>query len=194
MNPRILIFPGSNRTGAFSGKLADAGLRELLRLEAHVTRISLIDYPLPLMDEDLQRERGIPENAVKLARLFAAHDGVYITTPEYNGGLPPVLKNTLDWVSRISRDGERPLKPYAGKVAAIGSSSTGNFAGIRAISQLRALLAHIGVQVVSEQCSVADAQTAFNDMGELSDERTRVKLEASMRALVELTAIRAVRT
>ena len=68
---------------------------------AEVTRISLADYPLPIMDEDLESEKGVPENAVKLARLIAAHDALLIATPEYNGSIPPLLKNTIDWVSRV---------------------------------------------------------------------------------------------
>jgi chromate reductase, NAD(P)H dehydrogenase (quinone) len=163
MTPRILVFPGSNRAGAFSGKVADAASKQLARLECDVTRISLIDYPLPIMDEDLQRLEGIPENAMKLARLFASHDGFLIASPEYNGSIPPLLKNTIDWLSRISRDGDKPLKPYAGKVAALCSSSPGNFAGILALSHLRPVLIRLGLLVVSEQCSVANADTAFND-------------------------------
>lgn len=190
MTPKIIVFSGSNRVGAYSGKLADLCMKELLRLEAHVTRISLIDYPLPLMDEDLERDHGIPENALKLARLFAAHDGFFIVTPEYNGSIPPLLKNAIDWVSRVSRDGERPLKPYAGKVAAIGSSSSGVFAGIRAIGHLRAILAHIGVQVVSEQCSVGLAQTAFDNTGDLLDEKARANVDKTMRSLVDLASLR----
>ena len=191
MTPSILVFAGSNRAGAFSGKLADAAVKELVRLEAHVTRISLIDYPLPLMDEDLESEQGIPESALTLARLFALQDGLYIATPEYNGSIPPLLKNIIDWVSRVSRDGERPLRPFAGKVAAIGSSSTGTFAGIRAIAHLRSILAHVGIQVVSEQCSVPNAQTAFDDMDRFHDDRVRKNLESSIRSLIDMAAMRA---
>ena len=79
--PRILVFAGSIRTGAYSGRTADCAQKELALQGAEVTRISLADYPLPLMDEDLEREKGVPENAVKLARLIAAHDAVLICTP-----------------------------------------------------------------------------------------------------------------
>ena len=109
--PKILVFAGSIRTGAYSGKTADCAQRELAVQGADVTRISLADYSLPLMNEDLEREEGIPENAYKLARFFAAHDALLVCTPEYNGSLPPLLKNTIDWVSRISKDGDRPLHP-----------------------------------------------------------------------------------
>ena len=137
MIPRILVFAGSIRSGAYSGKTADAAQKELAVQGADVTRISLADYPLPIMDEDLEKEKGIPENAVKLARLFVAHDALLIATPEYNSSLPPLLKNTIDWVSRVHRDGGRPLKPYAGKVVGLCSSSDGHFAGVRCIIHLR---------------------------------------------------------
>jgi chromate reductase, NAD(P)H dehydrogenase (quinone) len=191
MPPRILVFNGSNRTGAFSGKVAEAAMRELAKHEADVTRISFVDYPLPLMDEDLERSKGIPENALKLARLIAAHDGMFIATPEYNGSIPPLLKNVIDWVSRVTRDGDRPLKAYPGKVVALASSSNGHFAGVRAISHLRAVLAHVGLQVVSEQVSVANGQDAFDEMGRLKDERAQANLERSVRSLIEHAAFEA---
>lgn len=191
MHPRILLFNGSNRSGSYSGKVAGAAMREMAKLDVEITRIALSDYPLPLMDEDLEREKGIPENALKLARLFAAHDGFFIATPEYNGSIPPLLKNVIDWVSRVTRDGDRPLKAYPGKVVALASSSNGHFAGVRAISHLRAVLAHVGLQVVSEQVSVPNAQDAFDDMGSLRDERAQKNLERSVRSLVDHAAFEA---
>lgn len=185
---RILVFNGSNRSGSYSGKVADAAMRELAKHEVEVTRISFLDYPLPLMDEDLEREKGIPENAMKLARLFAAHDGMFIATPEYNGSIPPLLKNVIDWVSRVSRDGDRPLKPYQGKVVGLASSSNGHFAGIRAINHLRAVLIHIGLQVVSEQCSIPNGQQAFDEMDRIIDDRARSNLERTVRSLVDHAA------
>ena len=86
--PKILVFAGSVRSGAYSGRTADAATRELAAQGAEVTRISLADYPLPLMDEDLERESGVPDNAVKLARQFVAHDALVICTPEYNASYP----------------------------------------------------------------------------------------------------------
>ena len=83
------------------------GQKELALQGAEVTRISLADYPLPIMDEDLEKEKGVPENAVQLARQIAAHDGLLIASPEYNASIPPLLKNTIDWVSRVRKDGGR---------------------------------------------------------------------------------------
>ena len=176
MNPKILVFAGSNRTGAFSGKLAAAAAVELGKAGADVTRISLVDYPLPIMDEDLERTQGIPENAFKLGRLFAVHDGVLICSPEYNASIPPLLKNTLDWVSRISKDNGKPLNPYQGKIAALCSSSDGGFAGIRGLVHLRAVTVNLGMTVISEQCSVPQASEAFDESGKLKNPKSQAAL------------------
>lgn len=173
MNPKILVFAGSIRTGAYSGKVADVAQKELALQGAEVTRISLADYPLPIMDQDLEAEKGIPENAYKLGRLIAAHDAVLICTPEYNGSIPPLVKNTIDWVSRIHRDSGRPVSIYPGKVAAICSSSDGHFAGIRSAAHLRAVLSHIQMEVIAPQVSVPNADEAFDADGEFREERLR---------------------
>lgn len=185
MIPKILVFAGSIRTGAYSGRTADAAQKELAQHGAEVTRISLADYPLPIMDQDLEREKGAPDNALKLARLIAGHDAVLICTPEYNGSIPPLLKNTIDWVSRIHRDGGKPISPYAGRVVGICSSSDGHFAGIRSANHLRAVLAHVGMEVVSPQVSVPHAGEAFDDAGEFREERLRKGMTRLCRTLVE---------
>ncbi|MBA8899736.1 NAD(P)H-dependent oxidoreductase [Phyllobacterium sp. P30BS-XVII] len=185
MLPKILVFAGSNRTGAFSGQVADVATKTLAALGADVTRIALIDYPLPIMDQDLESEKGIPENAMRLGRLFAAHDGILIASPEYNSSIPPLLKNTIDWVSRISRDGEKPLKPYAGKIVALCSSSDGNFAGIRGLYHLRSVLMNVGTQIISEQCSVAHAHEAFTADGSFHDSRTTRAMERTCQSLID---------
>lgn len=185
MAPRILVLAGSTRSGAYSGKTADIAQRELALRGAEVTRISLADYSLPLMDEDLEKEKGVPENAVRLARMIAAHDGFLIATPEYNGSMPPLVKNVIDWVSRVKNDGGKALRPYSGKVAAICSSSDGHFAGIRSAAHLRAVLSHIGVEVVSPQCSVPYGAKAFDQDGEFTEERPRKAMDQVCATLVE---------
>lgn len=189
MIPRILVFAGSIRTGAYSGKTADAAARELALQGAEVTRISLAEYPLPIMDQDLEKEEGIPENAMRLGRLIGQHDGLLIATPEYNASIPPLLKNAIDWVSRISRDGDRPMKPFQGKIAALCSSSPGKFGGMRAIAHLRPICMNVGLEVITPQCSVGSAASAFDDDGNLTDERSRNLMEKTCRTLCQHAAL-----
>ena len=185
MAARILVFAGSIRNGAYSGKTADVAMKELAEQGAEVTRISLGDYPLPIMDQDLEKEKGVPENAYKLGRLIAAHDGMLICSPEYNASVPPLLKNAIDWVSRIRKDGGRPFKPFEGKVAGLCSSSDGAFAGARGLYHLRAVLMHCQVEIITPQCSIARASGAFDEDGELKEEHSKKSMATVCRTLIE---------
>ena len=78
---KILVFAGSIRSGALSAKLAAAAAKAIALADAEVTTISLADYPLPIYNGDLEDEKGVPDNATKLARLIAAHQGVFVSTP-----------------------------------------------------------------------------------------------------------------
>jgi chromate reductase len=183
--PKILVFAGSIRTGAYSGRTADVAQKELAMQGAEVTRISLADYPLPILNQDLEKEEGIPETAVRLGRLIAAHDGLLIATPEYNGSIPPLLKNTIDWVSLVRKDGGRPVRPLAGKIAGLCSSSNGHFAGIRCINHLRAVLVRCQMEVVTPECSVPEGSNAFDEDGNFRDERLHKSMEHLCRTLIE---------
>lgn len=183
--PKILVFAGSVRTGAYSGRTADVAQRELAIQGAEVTRISLADYPLPIFDQDMEREKGIPANALQLSRQIAAHDGVLIATPEHNGSIPSLLKNTIDWVSRVRGDGGRAFMPLSGKIAGLCSSSAGHFAGIRAIAHLRAVLVRCRMEVVSPECSVADGAAAFDEDGYFRDQRQSKSMEHLCRTLID---------
>jgi chromate reductase len=185
MAARILVFAGSIRTGAYSGKTADAAMKELVGQGAEVTRISLGDHPLPILDQDLEKEKGVPENAYKLGRLIAANDGMLICSPEYNSSIPPLLKNAIDWVSRIRKDGGRPFKPFEGKVAALCSSSEGTFAGARGLYHLRSVLMHCEVEIITPQCSVARAHEAFDEDGGFKEERLRKSMARVCGTLIE---------
>jgi chromate reductase len=187
--PKILVFAGSIRTGAYSGRTADVAQRELALQGAEVTRISLADYPLPILNGDLEREKGVPDSAVKLGRLIAAHDGLLIATPEYNGSLPPLLKNTIDWVSLVRKDGGRPVRPLAGKIAGLCSSSNGHFAGIRCINHLRAVLVRCQMEVVTPECSVPEGGNAFDEDGNFRDERLHKSMEYLCRTLIDTSRL-----
>src|SRR5258708_29394068 len=97
---KILVIPGSLRTGSLNVRLAAAAAYQFAQAGADVSRISLADFPLPIYDGDLQTKSGVPKNAVNLKRMIGAHHGVVIVTPEYNSSVPPLVKNTIDWVTR----------------------------------------------------------------------------------------------
>ncbi|MBV8751279.1 MAG: NAD(P)H-dependent oxidoreductase [Hyphomicrobiales bacterium] len=188
--PKILVLAGSIRTGSFNARLAALAAKEIARAEAEVTRISLLDFPLPLYDGDHEARSGAPENAVKLKRMFCAHQGVFIASPEYNASLTPLLKNTIDWLSRVRENKEPALAAYRNRVFALGSASNGTYGGMRSVMALRHVLElGCGALVIPEQIAVREASHAFEENDDLKDERSAALLRTLARRLVELARL-----
>ena len=120
-DPTLLCISGSLRQGACNRRL----LREATRLYGAAEVIEA-DIGFPLFDEDLQEAEGIPAAVQKLAEQIAAADAVLISTPEYNKNLSGVLKNALDWVSRVKGNPwkDKPVCLMATPVTSTGKLAT----------------------------------------------------------------------
>jgi NAD(P)H-dependent FMN reductase len=185
--PKILVFAGSIRTGSHNARLAALVTKELTLAGAEVTRISLVDYPMPLYDGDLEAKSGPPDNAVKLKRLMATHHGVFIASPEYNASVTPLLKNTIDWISRVRERGEEPLAVYRSRVFAIGGACDGAYGAMRSLMALRQVLElGCGALVLPEQIAVMRASDAFDEMDNLKDERAANLLKRVVERLTDM--------
>src|SRR5580693_3484455 len=170
--PQILVIPGSLRAASYNGRLAALATKELTLADADVTRISLLDYPLPIYDADLAEKSGPPQNALRLKRLISAHHGVFIASPEYNASLTPLLKNMIDWISIVREPGEPQLAAYQNRVFALGAASPGRSGGMQSLIALRQVLA-VGCRalVLPEQIAVPLADAAFDEMDQLKEAR-----------------------
>ena len=187
---KILVIPGSLRTGSHNVRLAALAAKELALLDAEVTRISLEDYESPLFDADLAAASGPPAAALKLRQALIAHRGVFITSPEYTASVTPLLKNAIDWVSRVRERGESAYAAFKGRVFALGSATSGGGGGIRSLMALRQILElGCGALVIPEQVSVPRAELAFDDSDNLKDDALAQSLRAAMRRLVELAGM-----
>jgi chromate reductase, NAD(P)H dehydrogenase (quinone) len=186
--PKILVIPGSLRTGSHNVRLAALAAKELTLVDAEVTRISLVDYPLPLYDADQETRSGAPASALRLKQLMCSHHGVFITSPEYNASIAPVLKNALDWVSRVREQGEPAYAAYKGRVFAIAAASPGRFGGVRSLMTLRQVL-EVGCRalVIPGQVCVPRAEHAFDEMDNIVDQETAGELRDLARRLVDFT-------
>lgn len=187
--PKILVIPGSNRAGSFNVKLAAVAAKELAILGADVTRISLSDYSMPLYDDDLKTQKGIPENVYKLGEMIKAHDGIFIASPEYNSSISPLVKNTIDWVSVLKEKNGTEFKPFNDMIVALGAASPGNFGGVRGLNHLRTILVSVGCQVISEQTVMPRAKNVFDDSGNIIEERTLKSLNRTCQALIRFSHI-----
>jgi len=181
-NVKILAFAGSTREGSFNKILLRTAVRGAESAAASVTVIDLDNYRMPIYDSDLEAESGLPENAKKLQSLFLEHNGLLIAAPEYNSSVTPVLKNTIDWVTRWN--GAANLRCFAGKTAGIMAAG-GGAGGLRGLVHLRQILGNIGVLVLPGQATVSGAWTAFDDGGDLIDEGHRSAVESVGASLAE---------
>jgi NAD(P)H-dependent FMN reductase len=175
--PRILAFAGSTRRDSFNKRLVPIAAKGASDAGAEITLIDLKDFPLPLFDQDLEAEQGMPDNGTKLKKLFIDHDGLLIASPEYNSSITGVLKNAIDWVSRPA-PGEPPLVAFRGKVATLMSASPGALGGLRGLVHLRSILGNIGVVVLPDQVCVARAREAFQPDGSLIDPKQQTSIES----------------
>jgi NAD(P)H-dependent FMN reductase len=176
--PRILAFAGSARKDSFNKKVVRIAAQAAEGAGAKVTLIDLAEYPMPLYEGDLEAKEGLPANAVQLKQLFLEHDGLLIASPEYNSSITPLLKNTIDWVSRPAA-GEGSLAAYKNKVAVLMAASPGGLGGLRGLVHLRAILQNIGVIVLPDQRAVSSAADAFDEAGQLKD----AKLQQAVQGL-----------
>lgn len=168
---RLLFFAGSARKRALNKKLARLGrhIAEANGIEA--VFVDLADYHMPIYHGDLEEAEGPPERAIAFTALLAEYDGVFIATPEYNSSIPALLKNTLDWVSRVRGHGLSGAEVFKTRVFAISAASPGYYGGMRSLLTLRQILeVGLGATVIPQQIALPRATQAFEEDGSLKDE------------------------
>jgi chromate reductase, NAD(P)H dehydrogenase (quinone) len=184
---KILVIPGSLRTGSLNARLAAAAAYQFAQAGAEVTRLSLGDFPLPIYDGDLQTKSGVPKNAVNLKRMMSAHHGVLIVTPEYNSSVPPLVKNTIDWVTRVHDAHETRGQIFRQRAFAIAAASEGRLGGTRCLAALRLILSACHATVIPNQLALSFADQAYDDMDRLKHPADIEALNALVRQLIDVS-------
>ena len=184
---KILVIPGSLRTGSHNARLAAAAAYQFAQAGADVSRISLGDFPLPIYDGDLQTKSGVPKNAINLKRMMSAHHGVLMVTPEYNSSVPALVKNTIDWVSRVQDAHESRGQVFRERIFAIASASGGRLGGTRALAALRLILSACHATVIPNQLALSFADDAYDEMERLKHPADIEALRALARQLIDLS-------
>jgi chromate reductase len=173
---RILVVPGSLRAGSYNTALARAAVAVApsgVELELYEGLGSLPPY-----DADVDGE-GAPAAVRDLRERIASADAVLFVTPEYNGSVPGVLKNAVDWASRPRGDAA-----LAGKTVAVAGATTGQYGAVWAQQDLRRILGIAGARVVEHELPVSRAQNVFDEDGRLLDQGVARRLRRQLEALV----------
>lgn len=170
--PKLIAFAGSLRKASYNRKLVQVLAEGARQAGAQVEVLDLHDYALPIYDADIEAA-GMPAAVRQLQSLCAQQHGLLIATPEYNGSMPALLKNTLDWISRPQDNGQPGTALLRGKVAGICSASPGALGGLRSLLVLRDALAKLGLWVAPAQVALGRADSAFDSDDKLQDARQR---------------------
>jgi len=168
---KILGLSGSNRVDSFNTQLLSVALECAKRQGASITQLDLGAINLPFYNGDLEASSGLPDTVLDLKKQFEAADGLIISTPEYNGFFPGLLKNCFDWLSRRTGPEDPILSAFDGKIAGLMAATVGGSGGIRSLTSLTTQLHYLGVTVLPRPFSLTHAGKAFNDNGSLGIEQ-----------------------
>lgn len=176
---KLLIFAGSLRSDSCNKKFAREAVRLAKEAGAEAEFIDLRDYPMPVYDGDIETSSGIPAGTAALGKKILAADALVISTPEYNGSIPGILKNVIDWLSR-----EKPVS-LEGKHLLLLAASPGRLGGVRSLWHTRQPLEVLGVHVFPGMMGLPDAYNAFDEQGKLKDEKTAAQLKKTVEQFIK---------
>lgn len=178
---KIAFICASLREGSINQTLEAALMHKASALGADAVKVDLNDYEMPLFHGDLHP----PQSARALIDHLKGFDGVVIVTPEYNGSLPPLLKNTIDWTSTLETG------HITGPVYGISACTPGPMSGIMCLRQLHYILTRLGGEVVPTQVGVGNAPAAFDEDGLLSAEPSAGLADKMLSAMIDRIAQKA---
>jgi len=177
---RYLVFSASLRPGSVNAKLAQLAAGAIAQHGGTVDLAALSAFDSPSYNQDVQTHGGFPPGATELRRRLEANDGFVIASPEYNGSMPGVLKNLIDWVSRF-----KP-QPFNGKHALLLSASPSMAGGNRGLWALRVPLEHLGARVYPDMFSLAQAHQAFDPQGKIANAQLAGRLDQTIVGFMDL--------
>ena len=137
---KIIAFSGSNSSQSINQQFVKAASGLLKDVEVEI--IDLRDYPAPVYGIDLEMSDGIPSTMEALKEKMDGADGFLVSSPEHNGSMPAVLKNTIDWLSRMEQ------KVFQEKPTVFMSTSPGPRGGVSALEHLVAIMPYRGANIV----------------------------------------------
>jgi chromate reductase len=170
----LLIFAGALRVDSCNKKFAREAMRLAEEMGVAGEFIDLNEYPMPPYDGDIETASGLPDSTVSLGKKILAADALIISTPEYNGSIPGVLKNVVDWLSR-----EKTVS-LAGKHLLLLAASPGALGGTRSLWHTRQPFEVLGVHVYPGMMGLPNAYSAFDEQGRLKDEKTMQRLQSTV--------------
>ncbi|MFG2289510.1 NADPH-dependent FMN reductase [Streptomyces sp. NPDC048595] len=177
---RLLVLGAALRAESTNARLASLVAGILTDAGATVDLAAMREFDMPLYDGDLETAHGLPDGALALRDRLEWCDAFVLASPEYNASVPGVVKNAIDWVSRV-----RP-QPFKTKHALLVSASPSLVGGNRGLWALRVPLEHLGTRVYPDMFSLAGAHNGFAEDGQLADAGLQQRLGETVTAFLHL--------
>jgi len=171
---RFLVFSASLRAASFNTVLARLAAAHIESRGGRVDLAAMQDFDSPSYDADVQAERGFPRQADEFRERLEQADAFVISSPEYNGSIPGVLKNAIDWVSRYQP------QPFNERHGLLLSASPSMVGGNRGLWALRVPLEHLGARIYPDMFSLAQAHHALDGGGRIADSSLRDRFETNI--------------
>ncbi|MGH8971969.1 MAG: NADPH-dependent FMN reductase [Acidimicrobiia bacterium] len=178
---RFLVFSASLRDGSLNTRLAELAADTIESNGGEVDRASMAEFDVPSYNADVESRDGPPAGAEELRRRLELCDAFVVSSPEYNGSMPGLLKNAIDWVSRF-----RP-QPFNGRHGLLLSASPSMAGGNRGLWSLRVPFEHLGARIFPDMFSLAQAHQAFHPSGHIANEELQRRFEANVVGFMNLT-------
>ncbi len=172
---------GSLRKDAINEVLRRHMSKKLREAGVEVTDLDMHDFPMPIFDQDIEDAGNTPEAAKRLAEMFRNTDIVLIISPEYNGGVTPLVANLISWVSR-----QKP-NPFKHAIFGIGGLSDGKYATIFGLSHLRDSLSKLGALVVPTLLGLGPYPDVFDADGSPNEGNIQWKVGQVVRELTHFS-------
>jgi chromate reductase len=182
----FLAFSGSTRADSFNHKVAATLVAQINKLGHDGQLVNLNNYDMPIYNGDLEAASGLPASVTALKQKMSEANGLIITCPEYNGFMPPVLINAIDWCTR-SAEASVDLGCFINKPVFIAAASPGPGGGGRAANHLKTMLSGIGAYVSPFPLTVPSAFNAFADDGSFADEGMNDRAANMMAGFAQFT-------
>lgn len=176
---KVLVFGASLRADSLNRTLAALAARVAEQNGATVDHASMRQFDVPAYDGDAEKAEGIPKGAEELRRRLVDCDAFIVASPEYNGSMPGLFKNLIDWTSRF-----RP-QPFDGKQGLLISASPSMTGGNRGLWALRMPFEHLGARIYPDMFSLAQAHKALVD-GDIADAALRARFDKNLQAFLSL--------
>ena len=179
---KLFMFAASLQQHSLNKQLIKLAAMYLQQAGHSIDHADLHEFTLPLYNADIQNSTGFPAAVPHFIARLQAADGCVIATPEYNFSIPGILKNLIDWVSRVS-----PM-PWRNQIIQLLSASPSLVGGNRGLWQTRLSLECCGALVLPDMFSLANADAAFDQEGKLVQPELTQLLQSMLKRFTSLVS------